>query len=152
MTEEGFEVVDRVPQGSCLAPVDLTIHQLKEKYRGVKIQDVTMEYQRLAREMLRVQLQLREMNVLENYERMGDSQQKLQDMCDMDSCFLKTNAGYNNIVALHPGDLFENKRDKDEKKYSYMFFKDLAEGLTFTEGLPEEVQNEILLVPLFLSI
>lgn len=150
-SDEDFQVVD-LPRGSCLAPVDLTINQLKEKYRGVDIGDVIQEYKLVANEMLRVQLQLRELNVLEGYKNMNEVQQKLQDMYDVDSVFLKSNAGYNNIVALHLGDIFENKRDQDERKYSYRFFKDLAEGLAFTEGLPEDIQNEVLLAPLFLSI
>lgn len=154
--EEDFYVVDKssIPRGSILKPCQLSIEVLKDKYRNVKMQDIIDKYMELTRELFDVQTQLRELNILEGYKRMTPEQQALQLLYESHMDQLKQRAGMNNIVAItrHP-DIFNTDIDSEDNfPFKMCFYKTLDNALAYTDGLPLETQESILITPLFLTI
>ena len=113
-----FQVVDEkdLPRGSILKPVQLSINVLKDKYKGVKKVDVMTRFVELSTQLNEIQIQLRELNVLEGYNRMNETQKELQHVFETDMEFLKEEAEYNNIVAMSRNEVFDNIKERTNSK------------------------------------
>lgn len=145
-----------IPKGSSIMPSVETIDALKEKYKNVNINHVVSQYHKLTRALFDIQVQLRELNIIYGYERMTAHQQHLMHICDSNQEKFKVEASYNNIVAIHDGNHFYNNNvlvdETTESIVSYRFFKNVNEAVDYTDTLPIEIQEKILVSPLFIAI
>lgn len=156
VTEEEFQVVDQssLPRGSVLKPCQLSIEVLTDKYRGIEMDSLIGRYHELTRELMDVQVALREMNILEGFKRMTEEQQALQLLYEPHMDKLKYYAGHNNIVAItRHADLYnEEETFGEDLDFKFKFYKTLEDALAFTDGLSMDVQEGILVSPLFLAL
>jgi len=156
VTEDEFQIVDEksLPRGSVLKPCQLSIEVLTDKYRGIEMDSLIGRYHELTRELMDVQIALREMNILEGFKRMTEEQQALQLLYEPEMDTLKYYAGHNNIVSItRHADLYNEEEDYGESfPFKFKFYKTLEDALAFTDGLPINIQEGILVSPLFLAL
>jgi len=155
-TEEEFQMIDKqdLPRGSVLKPCQLRIEVLKDKYKGVKLSEVIQRYQQLTSELMNVQIALRELNILEGFKKMTGEQQALQLLYEPSMEILKQYAGHNNIVSItRHDDIYNDEENFGENfPFKFKFYHTLEEALVYTDTLPVDIQETMLISPLFLAL
>ena len=150
-----MDASNNLPNGSCISPIDLSMDQLLDKYKNIKLKNLLENYHKLANELYTVQVQLREISIVENYKQMTKYQQDLMHIYDKDKNELKTKAGLNNVIIMSFEKLDEVQflsKKLGDKTYYYTFANNFEEATKLIDEFDVEFQNKILVSPMFITI
>lgn len=139
---------------SQLAPVAITIPELREKYKDTNTKTIFIEFQKAAKKLQDLNQAIREIHILESYDNLTDNQKFLHDEIDNKLEMFKAESINKNIILLVSNT--DNElltHSSEDLKYKYMFFISIDEATKWVdENTTDDDEGNIYIAPLFIAV
>lgn len=134
--------------------IDTPIAVLKERYKDVDPEDVVSMLNATISEMIKLQYKLRELSIIEWYDKLDDSRKHLHDVFERNREFFKAGAQSDNWLALsyksfNGYEQFNGLEADDKGPYHFKYFKNTEEMTDSMDRMRQRDVYKVLCTPLF---